>query len=223
MTHAIAGYGEIGKAIHAIFKDDSGTIIDSQFSSVKGTCDILHIAFPYSESFIEEVKRYQTLLTPKHTIIHSTVPVGTSRVCNALHSPVIGIHPHLETSMRTFTKFIAGEGANEVADIFRKAGIKVYLFEQSETTELLKILDTTFYGLCVEYTKDVKKQCTDRNLPFEAWTIWTENYNRGYEKLGYPEYVRPNLVPIMREIGGHCVIPNLKLLDTEFTRFLKKL
>jgi hypothetical protein len=140
----------------------------------------------------------------------------------ATHSPVIGIHPHLEEGIRTFTKFLGGPIASEVADEFRRAGLRVYIFEKSETTELMKILDTTFYGMCIEYTKDVKKQTEKFKVPFEAWTLWTNNYNEGYTKLGHPEYVRPNLVPIMTEIHGHCVRPNLELLETKFTKFLKK-
>jgi hypothetical protein len=55
------------------------------------------------------------------------------------------------------------------------------------------------------------------------FTLWNSNYNAGYEKLGYPEYHRCNLVPLMKRIGGHCVIPNYNLVKSKFTEFLKKL
>ncbi len=213
--HLIIGGGEIGTALQKIFQCEMVGKTDKA-----EPYDIIHICFPYSEEFVDEVKRYQLLFTPLHTIIHSTVPPGTSRSLNALHSPCIGIHPMLEQGIRTFTKFIGGEWASEVADEFRRAGLKVYLFDKQETTEVMKILDTTLYGLCIEYTKDVKKQCDTFDIPFEAWTIWTNNYNEGYQKLDHSEYVRPNLVPIMTEIKGHCVRPNLKLLETKFTKFL---
>lgn len=224
MKSLIIGYGEIGKALYNVLKKEYPiSWIDKNIiknDSKEKDFDIIHICFPYSENFVNEVKKYQKLYNPKYTIIHSTVIVGTSKKCNAMHSPVIGIHPHLEKSLATFTKFLSGEKASELADYFRNSGMKVYLFSQTETTELIKILDTTFYGLCIAYTKEVKRLCEEYNIPFEAWTIWTENYNKGYRKLGFDEYIRPNLVPIMKKIGGHCVIQNLKLINNKFTNFL---
>lgn len=224
MKSLIIGYGEIGKALYSILEKEYPTYwIDKNKIEKEDKFEIIHICFPYSENFLEEVKKYQKLYNPRYTLIHSTVPPGTSRKCNALHSPVIGVHPHLQKSLKIFTKFLSGEKADELADYFRRTGIKVYLFSQQETTELMKILDTSFYGLCIEYIKEVKRLCEKNNVPFEAWTIWTQNYNDGYKKLGFPEYIRPNLIPIMKKIGGHCVSPNLRLIETRFHKFLIEL
>lgn len=65
-------------------------------------------------------------------------------------------------------------------------------------------------------------QCDKYKVPFEAWTIWNDNYNTGYKRLGQDQFVRPNLVPIMSKIGGHCVRPNAKLIDTKFSKLLRK-
>lgn len=223
MRSLILGKGEIGKALWNILSDFYPTFITDRTEEPYENIEILHIAFSFDENFISEVRRYQELYKPKFTVVHSTTPVGTCRQLNAIHSPVIGRHPHLEESLITFTKMLGGEQASEVADYFRKAGFTIYIFDKSETTELLKILDTTFYGVCVEYTKDVKKQCDKFGVPFEAWTIYTNVYNHGYDELGYPEYTRPNLVPLMKKIGGHCVIPNTKFLETPFTKFICEL
>lgn len=223
-SSVIIGAGEIGKSLfHALNIYYNVYLLDKEWSVADHEIGVLHITFPYSEEFVSEVKRYQQLFNPEITVIHSTVKPGTSRELGAVHSPVIGIHPHLQESLTTFTKFLGGARAHEVADYFRRAGMKVYLFDSQETTELMKILDTSFYGMCVEYTKDVKVQCERYGVPFEAWTLWTQNYNRGYEELGYPEFTRPNLVPIMKKIGGHCVLPNTNLLDTKFTKILRDL
>jgi hypothetical protein len=223
MKTLIIGAGEVGKSLFNILEKYYPTEIYDKNSNSSRTFDILHICFPYSEEFIEAVKYYQKIYVPQYTIIHSTVPIGTSKKCGAIHSPVIGIHPHLEEGIKTFPKYLGGEQASEVADYFRRAGLTVLIFDKSETTELMKILDTTFYGVCIEYTKDVKRQCEKYGVPFEAWNIWTRNYNEGYTKLNHPEYTRPNLVPIMTNIKGHCVRPNLELIDTPFTRILKEL
>lgn len=222
----IIGMGEIGKSLYNVLsKEYNVYVYDPKTGSGLVHCDdldILHICFPYSDKFVDAVKNYQNLYTPKYTVIHSTVPVGVYDEIEAISSPCLGIHPHLEKSMTTFTKFLGGKKASEVADYFRRAGIKVYLVDDPKATAVMKILDTTFYAMCIEYTKDVKLQCEKLNIPFELWTVWTENYNKGYDKLGYPEYTRPNLTPIMKPQGGHCTIPNLKLLDTPFTNFIEK-
>lgn len=223
MKTLIAGMGEVGSALHSVLSPVYPTeCFDISEPKEVPQAEILHICFPWQEYFHVEVRNLEHASEALHTVIHSTVPQGTSAACGASHSPVIGIHPFLEHSIRTFTKFIGGPDASKVADYFRRAGLKVYLFDSQETTELMKILDTTFYGLCVEFTKEVKSQCEKWNVPFEAWTLWTQNYNAGYAALGFPEYQRPNLVPIMKMIGGHCVLPNCGLLESDFTKFLQE-
>ena len=113
--------------------------------------------------------------------------------------------------MRTFKKYIGG-GNSEIIQWFRRKGFKVYSFDKPETTELMKLLSTDKYKTDIEHTLKVKSFCEKYDVPFSAWTLWTDNYNKGYEKLGYPEYARPNLIPMKGKIGGHCVLQNQKLL-----------
>ena len=228
MNTLIIGGGEIGQSLNVILSKEYKSYMydikthskDSDILHLKDV-EIMHICFPYSDKFIKYVNEYQKRFNPKYTVIHSTVPVGTSRTLKAIHSPVVGIHPHLSQSLKTFTKFLSGEHASEVANYFRRAGMKVYITDRQETTELCKIQSTTFYSLCIEFFKDMKNQCDSCGVPFEFWTLWNQNYNQGYEKLACPEYTRPNLVPIMTRQKGHCTLPNLELLDTQFTKFIK--
>lgn len=223
MKTLIVGQGEIGKSLERIFSKYYPTDIRDFESSLIGNYDIMHIAFPYNKKFCHEVKDYQKMYKPKYTVIHSTVPVGTSRELDATHSPCVGLHPFLEESIKTFTKFLGGEDAGEVADYFRRANIKCYITDKQETTELMKILSTTNHGLNIEFTKEVKRLCDENQVPFEMWTMWTNNYNNGYEALGHPEYKRPNLIPIQKKIGGHCVLPNLDFIKSKFSDFIKSL
>jgi hypothetical protein len=229
MRTLIVGGGEIGSSLLKTLSDEYVVnIYDSKYPNdleylKKEEYEIMHVAFPYSKDFIKQVKYYQKMFKPNYTVIHSTVPVGTNRKLGSISSPVVGIHPHIEKSLKTFTKFLGGKQASEVADYFRRAGMKVYLCDNPETPELMKIQCTTLYGLNIEFFKDMKEQCKKYNVPFEAWTIWNSNYNHGYAKLGYMEYWRYNLVPIMKEVGGHCVRPNLSLIKTKFTEFLKSI
>lgn len=222
MTTLIVGYGQIGKALEKVLVDYAPEHIDKDSNNTK-QYEILHICFPWSEGFVDAVKNYQAIHQPKYTVIHSTVPVGTSRLVGAVHSPVIGIHPHLATSIKTFKKFLGGKDASGVADYFRRAGCNVYLFNDQETTELAKLSQTTFYAMTIEYVKMLKRICDEKNLSFtEVYTTFVVEYNRGYEALGYPEIKIPNLVPIMREQGGHCTIPNCDLWINDFTEFIKE-
>jgi len=218
MNSIIVGDGEIGKSLHKIIGGDI-----TGYTLRPEKYDIMHICFPYSEEFIEEVERYKELFHPKYTVIHSTVPVGTSRQCEAIHSPVMGIHPYLEESLKTFTKYLGGDNAEEVSDYFRRFGIKVYITDKSETTELMKLMCTLKYGIDIEFTKDVKRQCDKYKVPFEFYTLWNENYNKGYTKLEQEQFVRPNLIPNMKKIDGHCVRNNAELIETTFTKLLKTL
>lgn len=219
------GLGEVGKALMEVLQQYPITGYNAEEAkNSTETFEIMHVAFPYSEEFVDQVKAYQEKFKPKYTVIHSTVPIGTSRKCGAVHSPIVGLHPFLAKSVKTFTKFLGGEKAYEVADYFRKAGCKVYLFDKQETTELAKLSQTTFYALTIEYAKDLKRQCDKLGLSYpEVYTIPALDYNRGYEELGLPEIKIPLLVPIMRPQGGHCTIPNCGLWETGFTEFIKKM
>jgi len=209
MKHLVVGLGEVGTAIQKVFK--CGGIDKGQ--AIEGTVDVLHICIPYSEEFVGLVQAYQAGYMPKYTVIHSTVPVGTSRKCNAIHSPIRGIHPNLYEGVMTFVKFLGGE-ASGVADEFRKHGLKVMLFDNPEATELGKLFDTEYYRACIEFTLKAKEVCNKKGVNFnEAYTLFNLTYNEGYTELGHKEYVRPTLAPIMKEIGGHCVLPNKRLIE----------
>ena len=229
MKTIIIGAGEIGNSLfNVLSKEYECDLYDISYGrqvlkELKlNKYDIMHICFPYSNEFIENVINYKLDFNPKYIVIHSTVPVGTCKDLGVIHSPCLGIHPHLEESMKTFTKFLGGKEASNVSDYFRRAGMKVYITDDSNSTELMKIMSTTYYGVCIEYTKQVKRECDRFGIPFELWTLWTNNYNQGYNKLGYPEYTRPNLVPNMNKIGGHCVKENSHLIENKFTKLIKE-
>src|SRR3990167_2245655 len=216
MDSLIIGNGQVGGSLWRII---GGAIMDKE--GFEGTFDIIHICFGYSKDFEKEVRKYQRKYKPKYTVIHSTVPVGTSRKLGAIHSPIRGVHPNMEQGIRTFVKFIGGENADEVADYFRRLGLRVYLCRKSETTELLKLLDTAYYGWCIEFAKEVEMLCKRYKVPFaEVYTLANQTYNDGYKKLGYEEYQRPVLQPLQKRIGGHCILRNCDLLKSHITDFL---
>lgn len=85
------------------------------------------------------------------------------------------------------------------------------------TTELLKLLDTTYYGLAIAFHGYAEKLCERNHLDFNlVMTMANQSYNEGYQKLGKSNVVRPVLSAPGEKIGGHCVIPNAEILLEQF-------
>ena len=218
MQTTIVGMGEVGKGLYQVLAPFYPVTAIDKDNFVAVPTDILHICFPCNfekvAEFIGEVKKYQSAFKPKYTIIHSTVPVGTSRACNAIHSPIRGMHPYMDRSIRTFLKMLGGEQASEVADYFRRAELSVLLYDKQEETEAAKLFDTEYYRVCLEFVHRVKKYCDEKKLSFHnVYTLPNLSYNAGYNRLGKGEYMRPVLQPIMTKIGGHCVMQNKELIS----------
>ena len=222
----IIGHGEIGKSLEAVYH--SKVIVPFIRDLVRddgiSDCDYLHVCIPYSTEFISIVSAYMQKNTPKVTIIHSTVPVGTTTdlirknpgfsVC---HSPIRGLHPNLQEGIITFMIYVGTSDSclfEKVKKLYDVLGIpKTVNCKKTETTELAKLLDTTYYGICIAYHKEVKSLCDSLEVPFdEVMTEYNRTYNEGYSKLGKSNVVRPVLKDMPGPIGGHCVVPNAELL-----------
>lgn len=223
--HLIIGAGEVGKSLHRVLKQYYEVSLYDRKDSFKGYFAVLHICYPTSKNFIKITKKYAARYKPKLIIIHSTVPVGTTAKISpsTVHSPIRGTHPHLEKGIKTFVKYFGGKKAGQAAKIFSNIEIKTKTFKKPETTELLKILDTTYYAWNIVFCKEVKRICDKLKLDFdEVYIIANSDYNEGYKKLGKPNVIRPVLKPIPGKIGGHCIIPNCDLLKDWLTDTIKK-
>jgi UDP-N-acetyl-D-mannosaminuronate dehydrogenase len=210
-SNLVIGLGEVGNAIKTILQCD-GYDIKKEYK-VKDHYETIHICIPYSDTFVETVREYQKRFTPKITVIHSSVPVGTSRKLKAVHSPVRGVHPQMVKGIKTFVKFFGGKKARKAANIFKEKDVHTYCVDESETTEALKLWDTTQYGIMILLNKEIKEYCDKFKLDFDiVYTMANATYNDGYRKLGRKEVVRPYLKFVEGKIGGHCVVQNADLL-----------
>lgn len=220
----IGNEGEVGSAIQNILRCDGRDKYPSdRIKPLSKEYDVLHVCIPWSEKFIEIVESYRIQYNPNHIIIHSTVPIGTSRKCNAVHSPVRGIHPHLEKSIRTFVKYFSGPGAKFCAELFYLEGMECKVITDQENTEALKLWDTTIYGLNILIEKEIYKFCKENNLSFDLiYKSANFTYNKGYKELGYPQFTKYDLEHQDGEIGGHCVVQNAELLDSPLAKLLCK-
>ena len=221
--HLVIGLGEVGSSLLWVLSKkldatgiDNGNFIDETF-------DFIHICLPYSKKFHTVVSAYKKQYLKKGgmCVIHSTVPVGTSRALKALHSPIRGIHPHLGAGMLTFTKYIGGAYAEKISQEFKKVRIPCKTTLKSETTEALKLWDTTIYGWNIVLEKEIWDYCKKHKIDFDmVYTDANQSYNKGYEKLGKSQYKKYVLRHVTGPVGGHCVIPNCEILNSQSAKYI---
>lgn len=222
-TDIIIGAGEIGKSLYSVLSEKYKIVLrDLEDVSIEGKVSVMHICFPYTKDFVKQVREYKKKYKPKYIVIHSTVAVGTSKKCKAYYSPVRGIHPHLEKSLKTFVKYLAPSD-QYLAKYFSDAGIKIEQTDKPETLEAMKLYCTTIYALNVIAEKEVWEYCKKHNLDYNiVYTECNKTYNEGYKELGFPQYGKYILKHIDGKIGGHCLMPNCELLKTDISKFILK-
>ncbi|MFH1894738.1 MAG: hypothetical protein ABH813_02455 [Patescibacteria group bacterium] len=226
----ILGYGEVGKAVSQFYGSAGSPqvkIKDLNRDDNLAGVEILHICLPWSRNFVKIVQKEIKKIKPKLAIIHSTVAPGTTlRLAQGkqktmmVHSPVRGVHPHLFKGIKTFIKYIGTDNkeAGKLAkNHLESLGIKTKVFMPAVTTEIGKLLDTTYYGLCIAWHGEMKKLCNKFGADFEnAVTDFNITYNEGYKKLGKTNVIRPVLYPPKGAITGHCVVFNAEIINKYF-------
>lgn len=221
MKTILVGYGEVGSGVYEVLSKVHDVAIEDPFKShnviADAGCDFLLIAIPYYEKFIDIVKRYQERFLPeKATIIFSTVPIGTSRKLGAVHSPIEGRHDNMAESFRRFPRWIGGVPEDMEEDIlrfFEVAGLRVWVTRMSETTEFMKLQSLAHYGIEVQWERDCKEMADQIGFDYNILKIYNQDYNNLVEANGQSKYRRPIMNHTEGEIGGHCVLPGMQLLQ----------
>jgi hypothetical protein len=228
MRALLMGFGEIGKGVYEVFQHVHEIhILDPKYPSylpVELDFDILLVAIPYSDHFVEAVTTTKEQYNIDAAIIFSTVAIGTtSKIPGAVHSPVEGKHPHLATSIRKMERWVGGESP-KANFFFRKAGINPKVVEKPEFTEFLKLRSTSLYGVNIEFARYSKQVCDDLGMDFHFVQAFDVDYNELYQNLGMPQYQRYILDAPEGVIGGHCIVGNSKILDAQYPSvFLKEI
>ena len=226
LTVGILGIGEVGSSIAKLVKPKHRLFRkDLKLDEIKNQrLDVLHICLPYSQNFNRLVLAQIKLSRPGLVIIDSTVPLKTTKTLHQaikktllVHSPIRGTHPYLARDIKKFTKFIgptsvkAGRLAKQY---YAGLGIKSVILDSSRAAELGKLLDTTYYALCIAWHQEMARFCRQFKIDFnQAVTQFNSTYNQGY-RLTKPNVLRPVLTPGF--IGGHCLMPNITLLKKTF-------
>jgi hypothetical protein len=225
MKALLVGYGEIGKSVQTVFGSfhDLRNVIDPKYNTQVENVeyDILLVAFGYSENFEEVVRQYQITFNIKHTIIFSTVPIGTCRRLNACHCPVEGKHPDLAESIKITSKWLGGSD-EKCFEFVSSAGFDVKITEP-EHTEFLKLRSTTVYGVNIEFARYSKECCDKLGMDYDLVKEWDTWVNKLYSDMNMGWATRYILDAPMGPKGGHCVTPNAKILDKIFPNDLVKI
>jgi len=207
----VIGLGEVGGPLLGILReahDAAGRDIeDRPFGGIQ----VLHLCFPYTRDFVSSASRYVSLYEPGFVVINSTVVPGTTREIQektgvpAVYSPVRGKHARMTDELRRYRKFVAGASQQAVAraeDHFAAAGITTQRMSSPEALELAKLLETTYFGVLVAWAQEM-----DRFVEAVDPDYWeTVDF---FAEIGFlpPVGFQPGY------IGGHCVMPNLELLE----------
>jgi UDP-N-acetyl-D-mannosaminuronate dehydrogenase len=233
MKSLVVGMGQIGTAVaQTIAKCDDVLTYDVRDGAVVeiAAVDILHVCIPFKDeaSFLATVQYYIKFYKPMHVLIWSTVAIGTTKKINgAVHSPVEGRHPALTMSVRTMVRWLGAnnEGEGEFfAKYFKELWIKPHVVNNSDFTEFLKLRSTSRFGINLAFAEYESSVASELGMDYRLLKDFDRDYNKLYRNLGMDWAQRYVLNAPGGKIGGHCVVPNAKLLDAQFpSDFLKRI
>ena len=236
MTDIVLGMGEVGETLFHLLEerniDSIGIDVDSSKCKNYSKNDhiknpeYLHVCLPgelseFMDITLNWINKIEGL---EVVLVHSTVKPGTTKKIQEkskipiLFSPVRGVHKRFLDDIKKYTKFISSDKEEIDPKIkldLEKRFEKIDWMSTTKTAELAKILvDTTYYGWLINYAQITKMICEKEGIDFdEMWKFADEIH----ENLGN----RPKMYPGI--IGGHCVIPNLNLIEYENMEIIKKI
>ncbi len=219
----VIGLGEVGRPLYELicecgkYKvygydiDESKSV--NKLEEIPRAMDVLHIAFPYTRGFVEKVVEYVKMFSPRIVIIHSTVAPGTTRkihsICNTItaFSPVRGKHPNIKKHLRFWTKWVATlpkDREEEVVRHLKDIGFRIVIAPNPESLELAKLWETVYRAIMIASWQELHRIARIANADIETIARFIKEV---HEVL----HDRPIYFPSY--IGGHCLIPNTRILN----------
>ncbi len=207
----VVGLGEVGGpllevlgAAHLVAGRD---LADRDVRGVQ----VMHVCFPFGPDFVSAAAGYIARYQPAVVVVNSTVVPGTTRAIQdetgtpAVYSPVRGKHTRMTEELRRYRKFVAGTSAAAVAtveDHFAAAGVATDRMSCPEALELAKLLETSYFGVLLAWAQEMDRFAAAAGAEYAEITAF-------FEEIGFfpPVSFEPGY------IGGHCVMPNLSLLE----------
>jgi UDP-N-acetyl-D-mannosaminuronate dehydrogenase len=213
----VIGLGEVGRPLLEVLSNHHAVEgVDLSPKTVDASVDLMHVCYPAEiKDFIGITRHYYDRYRPEIIVIHSTVPVGTTASVEkvvpvpVVHSPVRGKHARMAAELLTYTKFIGARDpgvAQRVEGYFRNAGMTVRSLSSPEATELAKLTETTYFGVLIAFAQDIDRMARETGVEYDELVSF-------YDEIAYLPRVR--FFP--GAIGGHCVMPNIKLLKARYS------
>ena len=209
----VIGLGEVGGALAEVL-ERSAPLLRHDLERVDFDCPIgvMHICIPFvsKAQFVTTALSYIERFRPELTIINSTVLPGTTRMVGAksrstvVFSPVRGKHVRMVQDLLRYVKFVAAAepaAATMATEHFSRAGLRTRTMSNPEALELAKLAETTYFGVLIGYAQELNRYSERLGVDYSEATEF-------FEEIDFLPQVRyhPGF------IGGHCVIPNIKLL-----------
>jgi hypothetical protein len=197
----VVGLGEIGMPIYKLLRNRNfkvhGYDVDPKKKTVmlEDRYDMIHICIPYlnEKKFLTDVAPYRIMTD--NLVIHSTVSPGTSKLLNAIYSPIRGVHHDMENCLKSFPKYYSSKQDNVE---FQRRFPKCVRVDDSTKLERTKLVATERYGVDMMIARYFEEKHPHYREFFfdlnERYGILPAYYNDG------------------KEIGGHCIVPNTTLL-----------
>ena len=235
----VVGLGEIGNPILKLLSkknivvgfDLNRDLMDKiKFEKYKNLeTSFLHIAIPVTDKLITNILKLYKKFLPECIIIHSTIKPGTTeKLQKKIPIPVIysatrAVHNRMIYDLKRYTKFFVISAnaprskwaLSRYVKVMKDCGIKTKKMSNPETLELAKIIcDTSYLGWLVNYAQLSNMIAIQYGIDYdEMWSFSDEIHrNLGNRPKMYPGY-----------IGGHCVIPNLELINNQTLDMIKKM
>jgi UDP-N-acetyl-D-mannosaminuronate dehydrogenase len=212
----VIGLGEVGRPLFEVISDHLEAVgIDINPVEFNDECEVMHICFPFQvPNFVDQCVEYMNKYRPKLTVINSTVSPGTTRKIYQktgtaiAYSPVRGKHVRMKQELLHYAKFIGGidqASSQKTADHFQAVGMKTRILSSPETAELAKLTETTYFGVLIGWAQELERYCDQLSVNYDE-------VSSIFEEIAYLPPVKyfPGI------IGGHCVMPNIKILRESF-------
>ena len=247
-TILVVGLGEIGSTVFTVLKQsqkfrlygidfDKNKMQECEVTepSTVLKIDVLQVCIPVENKikFVQIAKSYIEKYQPKLIIINSTVPIGTTmelyKQCGGLvaHSPCRGVHKNKEYMVKEFrrwTKYVGGatpEAGKAAEEHFKSAGLKTKQLANCTDTEFAKLFETTYRTWMIVFFQKMQRLANkynttnpDLKIDFDETVDFIEDTHR-------QRHDRPVMFP--DAIGGHCLLPNSRLMLSEFEPEMLKL
>jgi len=235
----VAGLGEIGYPILKLlskkqtvvgYDKDKSLMNKLKFKKLQDNqTSFLHIAIPVTSKFDSNLLQLYKKFRPECIVIHSTISPGTTeRIQKKLNVPLIysatrGVHKRMLKDLKQYTKFFAISknapkkqwATKTYSRKMKNSGVKTKQMSKPETLELAKIIcDTSYLGWLVNYAQLSNIIAIENKVDYdEMWSFSDEIHKiLGNRPKMYPGY-----------IGGHCIIPNLDLINNQTLDLIKKM